>query len=459
MFGTLLNPLNSSMIAVALVALQRQFDVGVASSTWLISSFYLAAAIGQPVTGRLVDLLGPRRMFVSGLVVVLLVCSAVPFVPGFWWLVGLRAAQGVATSAAYPAAVALFRQAVGPKGRPPAGAMAALGVIGGTSAALGPVIGGVLLAFADWQAIFLINIPLAGLGIVLAFTTLPADTGRPRSVATVAGALDIPGALLFAGFVGTMLVFLLSLADRPAVWLLVPAVVLGVVLVLVERSVRVPFLDVAGLVANRSLGSVLLQQVGVQLVFYSMFYALPLWLESVRGLPSAQVGLLMLPFTVVGLAVTPIAARVLSRHGARRVLVAGSVLLCLGTSTVQLLGDRTAIPVLIALACVMGIPNGLNNLGLQTAMFAASPPDRIGSSGGLYQTCRYLGAILAGSVLGVLLERDLSSDGFHRVGGVITLVSVVLVALALLLPAALGRPSRSEPDQPPNSDSNGPRAK
>src|SRR5579859_1963930 len=85
--GTLLNPLNSSMIAVALVTLHHDFDVDLGTSTWLISGFYLAGAIGQPLMGRLADLLGARRVFLTGLTVALLVSIAAPFSPTFGWLV------------------------------------------------------------------------------------------------------------------------------------------------------------------------------------------------------------------------------------------------------------------------------------------------------------------------------------------------------------------------------------
>lgn len=447
------------MIAVALVSLQQHFDVGVATSTWLISSFYLAAAVGQPVMGRLVDLFGPRHLFASGLFLVLVVSVVAPFAPGFWWLVVLRAAQGIGTSAAYPSAVALFRQAVGPEGKPPAGAMAALGVIGGSSAALGPVVGGLLIASSGWQAIFLVNVPLTIVGIVAALTILPRPTGTASlSPGRLLGELDITGIALFTGFVTTLLVFLLSLAKAPLWWLLALSVLLGSALILTERAARTPFLDLRGLIANRSLSSILVQQAGVNLIFYSIFFGLPIWLEAVRGTPSAQVGALMLPFTVIGLLVTPLAARAISRHGVRRLLIVGSVLLGLGTLMLQLLDENITLALLVLLACVMGIPNGLNNLGLQTGMFAASPPERIGSSGGLFQTFRYLGAILASSVLGVLLEQNLSSQGLHQVGVVIAVVAAVLILLAILLPATLG--SASGPQAPPpDSDSNGPRAK
>jgi predicted MFS family arabinose efflux permease len=83
---------------------------------------------------------------------------------------------------------------------------------------------------------------------------------------------------------------------------------------------------------------------------------------------------------------------------------------------------------------VLGIPNSLNNLGLQTGLYAATPPERTGASGGLFQTFRYLGAIMASSLLGILLERDLSTEGLHQVGFVITGVAVVLLVLATRLP-------------------------
>src|SRR4029453_3161981 len=122
------------MIAVALVTIQRHFEVGVATSTWLLSGFYLSAAVGQPLMGRLVDLFDPRRLFIAGLVLVLLSSVAAPFAPGFWWLVAIRAVQGLGSSAAFPAALVIFRSAAQPPGRPPAGALAVLGITASSSA-------------------------------------------------------------------------------------------------------------------------------------------------------------------------------------------------------------------------------------------------------------------------------------------------------------------------------------
>ena len=438
--GTLLNPLNSSMIAVALVPLQREFDVGVAMSTWLVSGFYLAAAVGQPLMGRLVDLLGARRLFVAGLVTVCAASVLAPFAPGFWWLVGARVLLAAGTSAAFPAALVLIRAATPEPGgaagstasQAPASALAVLSVAASTSAALGPVLGGFLVAFLGWQAVFLVNVPVTALGVALALKVLPRVAGTSRGPEPFLRTIDVPGIVLFSGTLTGLLVFVLSLGGRPQWWLAPVVVVLGVLLVLRERATAAPFLDVRGLVANRGLSAVLGQQGGFNLVFYCVFFGLPLWLGSVRGFGADTVGLLVLPIAFMGVLMTPVAARVVRLRGSRASLAFGSAVLLLATLLVQILTDSTPVAVIVGVALLFGIPGGFNNLGLQSALYEASPPERMGSSGGLFQTFRYLGAISATSVLGLVFERDLSSRGLHHVGLIMTGVAVVLLALAVV---------------------------
>jgi MFS family permease len=102
-FGTPLNPLNSSMIAVALVRLHADFSVSLGVASWLVSGFYLSAAMTPPLEDRLADRFGPRWVFCGGLVIVLLSGAAAPFVPpfvpAFGWLVLVRVLQALGTSA------------------------------------------------------------------------------------------------------------------------------------------------------------------------------------------------------------------------------------------------------------------------------------------------------------------------------------------------------------------------
>ncbi|HZC26810.1 MAG TPA: MFS transporter, partial [Actinopolymorphaceae bacterium] len=392
-----------------------------------------------------------------------------PFAPGFWWLVGLRVLLAAGTSTAFPSALILIRAAasrtpavaaapdagqpptspdtsedppatpvaaegtdrVTPDQPTPAAALAVVSMAASTSAALGPVLGGFLIAFAGWQAVFLVNLPITAVGVVLALRFLPRLPRRTGPRESFLRAVDVPGIVLFSGTLAALLVLVLSLAGQPLWWLAPVVVCLGVVLVLRERATAAPFLDVRGLVSNPGLSAVLGQQGGINLVFYSVFFGLPLWLGSVRGFRSDAVGLLVLPIALMGVLMTPVAARTVRRRGSRATLVFGSAVLLLATVLVQLLTDSTPVAVLAGVALLFGVPGGFNNLGLQTALYEASPPDRMGSSGGLFQTFRYLGAISATSVLGVVLERDLSSHGLHIVGLVMSVMAMVVLALAL----------------------------
>jgi MFS family permease len=135
------------MIAVALVPLRDDFDVTLATVSWLVSAFYLAAAVGQPLMGRLSDLLGPRRVFCAGWVLVGLTGALAPLAPSFGWLVLARVMQAVGTSAAFPAGLAMIRRSTGAADT---AALGALAIAASVSAALGPVLGGVLVSVACW---------------------------------------------------------------------------------------------------------------------------------------------------------------------------------------------------------------------------------------------------------------------------------------------------------------------
>lgn len=430
--GTLLNPLNSSMIAVALVSLQKDFDVGVATSSWLVSAFYVAAAIGQPLMGRLVDQFGARRLFLGGLALVFVVSVLTPFCPGFWWLVGLRVVQAVGTSAAFPSSVVLIRASID-EGVSPARGFGAITVASTASAALGPVLGGVLVAVAGWQAVFLVNVPLTAVGFVLAWRTLPRvvpDAAR-RPVGRTARDLDLPGLGLFAVSITTLLLFLLSFGTRPRWWFLPVFVVALALFLWRERTARTPFIDLRGLVANRALTFVLVQQGAMNLAFYSVFFGMPLWLEGVRGFEPGLVGLLMLPITVVSIVVTPLSTRLIGRRGSRPALMIGGAILLGGSLLLQLMGDTTSLGLFVVFGLLLGIPSAFNNLGLQTALYEAAPPEQTGTASGLFQTFRYLGAIMSTCVLGIVFERDLTSAGLHRVGLVMTAAAVLVLVLAV----------------------------
>lgn len=435
--GTLLNPLNSSMIAVVLLLIQTHFSVSVATVSLLLSSFSLAAAIAQPLMGRFSDLFGPRRVFCTGLLLVGVASILAPFVPAFGWLVAIRMFQALGTSAAYPAGLAIIR-AGDPQGKAPAGTLGAISITSSVSVALGPVLGGFLAMLAGWPAIFLVNVPFCAAGFFLAWRWLPADgvpgfarleatSSRFAALRAVLKIVDIPGILLFSGMLASLLVFLLSLAINP-LWLLLPlALLAAVLLVLRERSISEPFLNVRILAANRPLMGVYAQFAGINILFYAVFFVMPLWLEQVRGFASGLAGLLLLPISGIGVLATPVAARLISRSGSRPALIIGALLLVVGSLLLLILNATTPVIVILAVGGVLGIPNGFNNLGLQADLYEYASAQYMGAASGQFQTFRYVGAILATSLLGTTI----TNDRLHIIAVILVVISVLLLGASL----------------------------
>lgn len=449
MAGTLLNPLNSSMIAVALILLQSDFRVSVATASWLLSSFYLAAAVAQPLMGRFADLFGPRRIFCTGLLLVGVTSALAPLAPTFGWLIAFRALQALGTSAAYPAGLAIIR-AVDPQGKAPAGTLGALAIAASVSAALGPVLGGFLAALAGWPAIFLVNVPITAVGVVLAVRWLPADAApglaamgaspsRRSAVRAVLRMVDLPGIVLFSSMLASLLAFLLSLSGGPLWPLLLVAPIAAALLVLRERGVAEPFLNVRMLAANRPLVGVYAQFAGVNIVFYTAFFGVPLWLERVRGFDTGRSGLLLLPVAGVGVLATPVAARLISRSGPRPALIAGAFMLTVGALLLLVFNATTPVIVIVVVGAVLGIPNGFNNLGLQSALYEHAPANQMGAAGGQFQTFRYVGAILSTSLLGLAFGTTVTSNGLHTIAYVLAVISGLLLVASI----ATRRPRRA----------------
>lgn len=428
------------MIGVALVPLHIDFRVDLAAVAWLVSAFYLAAAVAQPLMGRLADDFGARRIFLAGLVLACATGALAPAAPALGWLVAVRVVQALGTSAAYPAGIAMIRASGGRQERPPAAALGAIAIANALSASLGPTIGGFLVARAGWQAIFLVNVPITLIGLALALRWLPRDPPG-RSDRAALRRVDLLGIGLFAVTLIGLLAFLLSLPGR-TLWPLLPVAAAGaVLLVWHERRVAEPFLDVRTLEANRPLVGVYLAFATVNLVYYSVFFALPIWLEEARRLDPAATGLVLLPISGLGVLATPLAARAIDRSGHRPVVVLGAIGMTAATLLLLTLNSAAPVPVLVLVAASLGIPYSLNNIGLQAALYQDAPGGAMGAAGGLFQTCRYLGAILSTSLIGVVFGMTASDEDMRTIALVLLVLSGLLT-VATVVSVRFDRPVR-----------------
>ncbi|SCW83908.1 drug resistance transporter, EmrB/QacA subfamily [Paenibacillus tianmuensis] len=433
--GVILNPLNSSMISVALLNIGAEFGISIATVTWLISSFYLAATVGQPLMGKLADLFGPRRVFSIGMALVIVSSILSVWAPSFGWLLVLRIVQAFGTTGAFPAGLSILRSitrtAGDSEGKSSTSSLGLISIAANVMAAFGPTLGGLLVAYSGWQSIFWINIPVALLVLLLVFKWVPADSKNPPSDErkSVLHLIDLPGIILFSGMFTSLVLFLVSLGKGTQWWLLIIVPIAAALLILRELRTDKPFLDVRMLASNIRLTSVFAQYAGLNMVFYSLFFGLPLWLGQVRGYDPQMVGLLMLPFAGIGVLTTPLAVRMIGRSGYRQPIILGSIVLVIGTLLLLLLGPHTPVAIILLVFAVIGISNGMNNMGLSTAMYSNTKPEDTGVASGLFQTFRSVGSIFSTSLLGLIFSGSVTTSGLHIIAIVAAVISAGLLAV------------------------------
>lgn len=432
-FGSVLQALNASTMAVAMVDIREDFAAGAAAS-WLISGLYLATAVGSPTAGRLADRVGPRRVFLISMAITVVTSLVAPLAPNMGWLIAFRMLLGLGTCAAFPSGVAMLRAESDRRGMVlPAGALSALAIAGQVMIAFGPVLGGVLVSWWGWQAIFLVNVPLGIAVLVLAWIHLPADPKRDGtgSVREVLAGLDLPGAGLFIACIAVLMVFLLSLSGSPTWWLLGVLAVLVAAFAALEARVARPFVDVRMLARNRPLTGTYLRTALTYVAFYVVFYGYPMWLQSARGLSADQSGLVVLPIALLAMASVALAGRMIRRAGYRPVLVIGSIALLAGGLGLTAVHAASALVLLLGVAAVLGIPNGFNNIGNQAAMYRQADASDAGMASGLYRTSQYVGANVAAAVIELGFGGAPADPGLHRLGTVVAVISVLLLVGAL----------------------------
>jgi MFS family permease len=417
-----LNPINSTLIAVALVPIGQSFGAGPGQTAWLISALYLATAVGQPVVGLLVDRYGARRVLLGGamLVIVAGVAGMIPISVG--WLTGVRVVLGLGTCAGFPAAMAVLRHHAEANGQGvPARVLSVLSISSQTVMVIGPTLGGLLIGLFGWPAIFAVNIPLAGLSLVLALLWVPKDDRGART----AQPIDVLGIALFSA---TLLALLFFLMDPGEVWLLAVVAAFATVFALVELRRDHPFLDLRMLAANRAILSTYLRQALSFMAIYAIMFGYVQWLETARHLSEEAAGLMLLPMSGTAVCAAACSGRA---SGIRARLVTVAVALAGGSALLLFVHDGTWDGALLALAGLFGLAQGLTSVANQTTLYRAAPAGQMGTASGLFRTAQYLGAIVASTLIALCYGPHADSAGLHRLAIALVVISVVLLGVTV----------------------------
>ena len=387
--GTMLAPLNSTMIAVALPRILEELEQGPAASAWLVTAYLVAMAALQPFAGALGDRFGRRRLMLLGLGWFGVVSLGATFAASFTLLAACRIQQGIAAAIALPNGTAVVRDVLPPERR--ARGFSLIGSLTGIAAAGGPPLGGLLVATAGWRAMFLASVPIVLVSMLLAWRAVPPGVSEAQAAAR---------------------------RERP-------------------RRSWLPHLVRPGSFAA-ACATVCLSN----LAFYTTLLVVPLLFANAPGWTSARSGGVLAALLGASLLCTPLGGALADRYGRRRPAGGGQVVVTAALAGLALAaraagGGVPPLPLLIAALALAGAGLGVAGPGTQTAAIEAAGAADAGAAAGLYSTSRYVGSIAGSGALAALLGSTTSAAAQLD-----AVFSVIVLAAALSTLTALGLRAR-----------------
>ncbi|WP_431857678.1 MFS transporter [Azospirillum sp.] len=442
----LLSSLGTSVANVALPTLAEAFGASFQQVQWIVVAYLLAITTLIVGVGRLGDIVGRRRLLLAGLALFTAASALCGAAPTLWMLVAARAAQGLGAAVMMALALAFVGQTV-PKERT-GRAMGLMGTLSAVGTALGPSLGGALIAGVGWRAIFLVNLPLGVLALFLVWRRLPADRAVP--VAERPG-FDGLGTLLLALTLGAYA--LAMTVGRGSVGplnagLLLAAAVGAALFVRAEARAASPLLR-PGMFRDPRLGAGLAASLLVATVMMATLVVGPFYLARTLALDTALVGLVMsVGPAVAALAGVP-AGRAVDRFGAGRVTIVGLVGTGAGCGLLAAVPATLGVPGYCAAIAVTTAGYALFQTANNTAVMADVAPDRRGVVSGMLTLSRNLGLVTGASVMGAVFAlasgtTDPAAAPADAIDGGMRItfaLAAVLVGLALMI--ATGSRARS----------------
>lgn len=418
--GVILNPLNTTMITVALPAIQKDFELTATDISWLIASYFIISAIFTPLIGKLSDIYGRRFIFLTGLLLVVVSSILAPLSPNMPVLLAMRGIQAIGTSALFPAGVGIIRNTIPNNQNRVIGTLA---VFATTSAAFGPTIGGMLIQFGGWPVIFYVNLPILAIGIVLTLLFIPKDQKNTAKSYT----LDILGIILFSSFITSWMVFLLGLEQSVQIGTLILSIVLTIVFYIYEKRRDDAFINVNFFRKNLNVALIFVQYILSTVIFFAVLLSFPTFIQRVLGASSQMAGVVMLSLSVFAMIMTPIATRWMERAGFRIPLFISVIIGLVGVILLFTVKENSPLLWIGVVLAVTGMSNGIQNIGLQNLLYSFIRVEESGIASGLLMTSRFIGNILASSIYGIAFATGMAIENMTTMAIILVVVAIVLV--------------------------------
>ncbi|HWJ93196.1 MAG TPA: MFS transporter [Telluria sp.] len=417
----LLPSLGTSIANIGLPAMAQAFGTSFAHVQWVVLAYLLAMTATIVSAGRLGDLAGRRSVMLAGTGIFVLGSALCAVAPTLGALLAARALQGLGAAAMMALTMALASEAV-PKERM-GSAMGVLTTMSAVGTALGPSLGGLLLARFGWQALFLVNLPLGIAALALGAATLPLPA--PRGGANVR--FDHMGTVTLA-----LALAAYALAATSGGWagagLLAIAALAGTLFVMAEKRAPAPLVRLS-MLRTPALGAGFAASTLVSSVVMATLVTGPFYLATAMQLAPARLGLVMSIGPVVAALTGAPAGRLADRFGAAAITIAGLFIILLGTAGFAAAPARLGLPGYVVPLVLVTAGYGLFQASNNTAVMAAVAQDERGVASAILTLARNLGLVSGASVMGALF----ASGGMrltYAVAAGMVIAAVVLVSAA-----------------------------
>jgi EmrB/QacA subfamily drug resistance transporter len=439
--GMLMIVLDVTIVNVALPSIQDDLGFSQSSLAWVVNAYLIAFGGLLLLAGRIGDLVGPRRVFLTGLAIFTAASLACALAQTQGMLIGARFVQGV--GGALTSAVILgMIVTMFPEPREQAKALGVYAFVASGGASIGLLAGGILTDAISWHWIFFVNLPI-GIGVALAALRLVDD----REGAGLRAGADVPGAILLTG--GLMLGVYAILQVSEHGWgatrtLVLGAAALGLLTAFLVRQARIanPLMPLRLFRSRNATGANLVMALMVVGMF-GVFFLGALYLQQILGYDALEVGLAFLPSTVaMGALSLGVAGRLAVRFGPKPVLVASLPLIAAGLALfTRAPVDGSYVEHILPVTVLLGVGAGLSTPALMMLAMSGATPEDAGLASGLVNTTTQVGGAIGLAVLATLAaERttDVAASGAGQAAAlnagfhVAYVVAAGLVALSAL---------------------------
>ncbi len=415
LIGTIIGTMGNSMVSIAIPSLMDHFSISLTSAVWSITIYTLTFSVLIPVFGILSLAIGYKKLFISGMILVCISSIICALSRNFIIFLIARVGIGIGVATILPTIMGTIANQFPVEIQGKATGYWAL--VNSLGHAFGPTLGGILINYFSWQAIFWINLPLGILSIFVAYKVFPCDRTTPIQ------SFDWPGAsgiviFVFSSLLGISQIAKFGITNLSSILLAILIGISVVFIIIYENKRTNPFVDFKLFSNSRYLSAVvpIAMQAFCQ---FGLLVSLPIFLIDIQQIEKQFAGIVIMSMTLMMAIASPIAGRLTDHWSSKWACFIGVCLVGLGSVFFLIFQFENFtlnqwITFIINLI-ILGTGFGLIQSASTVAVIHASPKNKVGEGTGFFHMIRFICASLGSTIFGIFLETSQSNqtNGFY----------------------------------------------